>query len=80
MVEIKDKINETIVESLKEAHRIEMAIRRLEPVERNLLRSRYIEGRSWEEICVEMCYSWRNIHNIHSRALIKLKECTQLHT
>ena len=48
---------------------IEDRIERLEPKARKLMRHRYIEGLSWEEVCVAMCYSWRQTHNIHAQAL-----------
>ena len=51
---------------------IEEAIEALEPVERQLMRLRYIKGRTWEEICVEMSYSWRQTHRLHAQALAKL--------
>ena len=53
---------------------IEEMIEALEPTERTLLRHRYIEGLSWEGVCVAMSYSWRQTHNIHARALDKLVE------
>jgi RNA polymerase sigma factor (sigma-70 family) len=53
---------------------IEKAIDSLEPTERKLLRHRYIDGLRWEDICVAMSYSWRQIHRLHSAALQKLRE------
>jgi DNA-directed RNA polymerase specialized sigma24 family protein len=53
---------------------IETLIAELEPSERRLCRLRYIDGLQWETICVEMCYSWRQVHRIHSRALQNLAE------
>lgn len=61
-------------------HRLNAALAEVEdmidgledPVERRLMRCRYIEGKVWEEVCVEMNYSWRQTHNIHSKALDKL--------
>ena len=53
---------------------IEAAIKCLEPRERTLIRLYYLEGLTWEEVCVAMSYSWRQIHNIHAKALEKLKE------
>lgn len=38
-----------------------------------ILYLRYIQFMKWEDICVEMGYSWRQIHNIHSKALNDLK-------
>lgn len=43
-----------------------------DPTERRLMRYRYIEGLTWEEVCVEVNYSWRQTHKIHGRALGKL--------
>lgn len=34
---------------------------------------RYISFKSWEDICIEIGYSWRQTHNIHSKALANLK-------
>ena len=51
---------------------IERMIEGLEPVERMLARFRYIEGHTWEEVCVDMSYSWRQVHRIHGRILDKL--------
>ena len=53
---------------------IEQAIDTLGPTERRLMRLRYIDGLSWEAICRRINYSWRQIHRIHSQALIKIKE------
>ena len=51
---------------------IETAIEALEPVERQLMRLRYIKGHTWEEICVELSYSLRQTHRLHAKALEKL--------
>lgn len=51
---------------------IEDTIAGLEPVERMLARFRYIEGHTWEEVCVDMSYSWRQVHRIHAQILNKL--------
>ncbi|MEG0689433.1 MAG: hypothetical protein RR466_12175, partial [Hungatella sp.] len=37
--------------------------------EKNLLTYRYLRGVKWEEICVAMGYSWKQIHRIHARSL-----------
>jgi DNA-directed RNA polymerase specialized sigma24 family protein len=41
--------------------------------ERLLLQYRYLDGRTFEEIAVQMHYSWRQIHRLHSKALTNLK-------
>lgn len=48
---------------------IEKAIEKLPAREKYLIRARYIEMHSWEEIAVDMDYSWQHIHRIHSEAL-----------
>lgn len=48
---------------------IEDVIESLEPIARKLMRHRYIEGLTWEEVCVAIGYSWRQTHNIHAKAL-----------
>lgn len=53
---------------------IETMIEGLEPGERRLMRCRYIDGMTWEEVCVRIGYSWRQTHNIHARILEKLAE------
>lgn len=53
---------------------IEDIIESLEPGERKLMRCRYIDGLTWEEVCVAIGYSWRQTHNIHGRILTKLVE------
>ena len=36
---------------------------------RTILLLKYIEGLTWEQIAVDLQYSWRNVHYLHSRAL-----------
>ena len=50
------------------------------PVERNVLRLRYLCGKKWEEIAVDTNYSWRQVHYIHGAALKNIAHyCTLLH-
>lgn len=39
---------------------------------RTLLRHRYLNGLKWEQICVAMNYSWRQVHRLHDSALREL--------
>lgn len=41
---------------------VERLIETLEPREREIFRLRYIDGAKWEDICVIMSYSWRQVH------------------
>ncbi len=81
MVKVKIDTNEQLQKSYKLLAEIEKSIKTLPEREQYLIRARYIEDKSWEQIAVDMNYSWRQIHNIHSKALKALikKDCTQLH-
>lgn len=37
--------------------------------EKDVLAFRYVKLMKWEDICVEMGFSWNGIHKLHSRAL-----------
>lgn len=69
---IAAKLEEAIAVRL----RIEEAIAGLDGQERVLMRMRYLEGKTWEEIAGEMHYAWAQVHRIHARALIKLYDDT----
>lgn len=53
---------------------IEHALDSLPSRERRVLRCYYIQGMTWEQVCAETAYSWRQVHRIHAAALKKLEE------
>lgn len=54
-------------------NKIERTIDNVEnSLDRCILRARYIECKAWEQICVELNYSWRQIHRLHSNILKKI--------
>lgn len=54
---------------------INQAINSVKQPEYNLLLElRYLNYKTWEEIAGIMNYSWRNVHYVHSRALIAVKD------
>ena len=53
---------------------IENAIANLEPIERTILRMRYIEDESWTKISFAVHYSRSATFDIHNRALEKLRD------
>lgn len=71
---LKEKYQDKLASLLQAQLHVEDMIESLGPVERKLLRHRYIEGLEWEDVCVAMSYSWRQTHNIHARALNRLVE------
>ena len=57
---------------------IERAVRRLkDPVQRVILRRRWLDGESWERIAGEMSYSTRAVHYIAEKGLERLKPRTK---
>ena len=69
IVEVQNEINRQLEKSYECTAKIEKAIETLPPREALLIRLRYLDQKRWEEICVEMNYSWRQIHYIHAEAL-----------
>lgn len=67
-------LKEERLEKVRCYQKIERQIRQMENEdEQEVLRLRYILGMKWEEVAVKMDYSWRQIHRIHSAALLNLK-------
>lgn len=76
MIMIENAIEELVrkeKDSIDAMLEIEEKISELEdPLERYILRTRYIDCKNWEEICVLTNYSWRQIHRMHSNILKKI--------
>lgn len=72
--ELTEVYDEKIAKLKASLKRIEDALDGLEPVERQLMRARYIEGLEWHQVAVRISYSWQQTHRIHARALIKIKD------
>lgn len=62
---------------IEEEREIEKTIEELDPLERTIMRYRYIQGIEWEEICVKMHYSWQHLHRTHRNILEKIKDETK---
>ena len=41
--------------------------------EKDVLVYRYLRGMKWEDICVKMGYSWKQVHRFHSNGLKNFK-------
>lgn len=73
--ELSERYRAKIAQQVTEMLEIEKSVEALEvPAMRLLLRYRYLEGLSWNEVCEKMGYSWRQTHRIHGRALETLKQ------
>lgn len=69
-----DKILSKVIKTKKDCWDRKMEIESLiadvpDGVKADILRKRYIEFKPWEKICVEIGYSWRQTHYLHSEAL-----------
>lgn len=74
IIEIEREINESIDELVKIRKNIEKALAAIkDDTYRRLLEYRYIDGMTWEQIAIEMHYSYQWICKLHGRALLKLK-------
>lgn len=71
-MQLREKYWTQLQELAAEQLAVEEAIETLDPTLRQMLRHRYIEGMTWEEICVAMSYSWRQVHRLHAQALRQL--------
>ena len=43
-----------------------------DPTDRNIVRLKYLDGHTWEKICVILNYSWNGIHKKHRKILEKI--------
>ena len=77
LADIEDLINiykEKELNLIKQQIKIEKAISNLEdPTDRNIIRLKYIDGHTWERICVILNYSWNGIHKKHRKILEKIR-------
>ncbi len=72
ITELQQEIMNQLRKACAEENRIERAIQTLPAREMYLIRARYIEMRSWEQIAVDMSYEWAHVHRIHAGALRQL--------
>ena len=77
LADIEDLINiykEKELNLIKQQIKIEKAISNLEdPTDRNIIRLKYLDGHTWERICVILNYSWNGIHKKHRKILEKIR-------
>lgn len=53
---------------------IENLINNLTHTEKLLMRTKYIDGETWETVCMIIGYSWKHTHRLHSQILQKLEQ------
>lgn len=73
IAEVEDRINRKIDEWTAVRDSIVAAIDTVDdPRLRTLLLSKYIRGKTYEQIALEMHYSWRHVMRLHNQALARL--------
>lgn len=70
---LREDYARTVAELTVQMAEIEQAIEPLEPTQRTLIRLHYFQGLTWEQVAVEMGYTWRHVHRLHGKALEKLQ-------
>lgn len=72
--EIESSINQDIDNLVNLRREIEGKIDEVENLQlRELLKCRYLDFKSWEEIAFRNGYTWRNAYYLHEKALDKVK-------
>lgn len=75
LIELGDKIDQRIDELVRIKSEIFDAVSQLKDWrQREVLMSRYIRMKKWEEIALEMNYSYMQITRIHGEALSEIKD------
>ena len=76
IVELENEINNDIDKLVDLKSIARKAIESLDDdVEKMVLYKRYFENKTFEQISVELNYSWRRIHQFHGDALKNLERC-----
>jgi len=69
MADLREELEGQLQKALALQLGIEQAIKDLPEREKYLIRARYVEQKRWEQIAVDMGYSWKQTHRIHGEAL-----------
>jgi DNA-directed RNA polymerase specialized sigma24 family protein len=73
-LELQTFYREKLAELKAEQLTVERAIAGLPEKHRTVLGYYYIDCITWEEVCVQASYSWKQVHRIHSEALEMLRK------
>ena len=72
--ELREYYYAKVVECERKLKRIETELDRLDGIERQIMRYRYIDGLWWKSICIKVNYEWAQIHRLHKQILAKLSK------
>ncbi len=72
--ELEQRYNELLTDLLEKQRLVEESIQSLEPLERDIVRYRYIDGLSWYKIQQKTNYSTRTLFRKHGEILEKMEK------
>ena len=72
--ELREYYYAKVVECERKLKKIETELDRLDGIERQIMRYRYIDGMWWKNICLKVNYEWAQIHRVHRQILLKLSK------
>ena len=79
LVELESLVNEKIDEQIQIKTEIIEAISQIrDRRQRIVLTEYYLNMKTWEQVAVEINYSWRQVMNIHGRALQEMQRIISL--
>ena len=75
LVDLEMQIDRAVDELIRVKAEVLAGIMKLEDGRhRKILRARYIDGMTFEEIAVAIKYSWKQTRRLHAAALVKMEE------
>lgn len=80
LVDTERQVSSEVAKLCKLETEIACTIDRMQEPYRTLLYERYINGKTWEQIAVDMHYSYRGVTKMHGKALQAVKECIEVPT
>ena len=80
LVDTEKKVQAEVAQLCRIEAEIDCTISRMPEPYHTLLLERYINGKTWEQIAVDMNYSYRGVTKMHGRALQAVKECIEVPT
>ena len=75
IVDLQNEINSEIDALVDRKREIIQLLDEIDPKSSCLLYKRYFEFKTWEQIAVEMGYSYRQVTRLHGKALKDVLEC-----
>ena len=74
IVDLQNIINRHLRELYIQRTAIEDAIRKLPKKEQCVIRFRYIDGKEWEQVAIDIKHGWAQVHRVHANALNLLRK------